>query len=62
LALAGVTHSRVLIAATILMVFCSVIASYTVIDHDRIPSGSVVVLLVLACAAGFVVFKEARKE
>jgi hypothetical protein len=45
-----------------LMVFCSVIASYTVIDHDRIPSGSVVVLLVLACAAGFVVFKEARKE
>lgn len=62
LALAGVDHSRVVIAATILMVFCSMIASYTVIDHDRIPSGSAVVLLVLACAAGFVVFKEAQKE
>lgn len=61
LALAGVGHSKVVTMATILMVFCSMIASYTVIDHDRIVSGSAVVLLVLASAAGFVVFKETQK-
>lgn len=60
LALAGLGHSKVVMAATILMVFCSMIASYTVIDHDRIASGSIVVLLVLALAAGFVVFKETK--
>lgn len=62
LGLAGVGHSMVVVAATILMVFCSMIASYTVIDHDRIVSGSIVVLLVLIFAAGFVVFKETQEH
>ncbi|MFT4629137.1 MAG: Fuc2NAc and GlcNAc transferase [Dinoroseobacter sp.] len=61
LALAGIDHSRVVIAAIVLMVFCSMIASCTVIDHDRIAFGSVLVILVLACAAGFVVFKETQE-
>ncbi|MFT5655309.1 MAG: UDP-N-acetylmuramyl pentapeptide phosphotransferase/UDP-N-acetylglucosamine-1-phosphate transferase, partial [Arenicella sp.] len=61
LALAGMDHSRVVIVAIVLMIFCSMIASYTVIDHDRIAFGSILVLLVLACAAGFVVFKETQE-
>jgi len=60
LGLAGIDHAKVVVAAVILMLFCSLIASFTVLDHDRIRLGVVLELVLLIAAAAMVVAIEAR--
>ncbi|MEM7360983.1 MAG: glycosyltransferase family 4 protein [Pseudomonadota bacterium] len=61
LALCGFDHAKIVTSMIILMVICSLIASATVLDHDRIVPGAVVELLVLLLSAGFVVRQERKK-
>lgn len=62
LALTDINHSRVVTGAVILMIFCSMIASYTVIDRGRIGAGSVIVVFILISCAGLVGLIESRKS
>jgi len=55
LALAGMGHTRILILQTVLMLFCSLIASISVLYHDRIMFAIFIELLVLVLVAIFVI-------
>ena len=54
LAATGMDHSRIVIMQTVLMLLCSIIASLTVLDRDRIGSAVGLELILLIVAASLV--------
>lgn len=62
LAICGFDHAKIVIGLTLLMLICSLIASVTVLDHDRIAYGVVIELVLLLLAAGYVISQESKQR
>lgn len=58
LAQCGIEHPKIVFGLTILMLICSLIASFTVIEHDRIWHGALLELVLFIIGLRFVIHRE----
>lgn len=61
LAACGIAHDKIVVALIMIMLICAMISSLTILDHDRIPLGGTITMLLLFMSALIVVMIERRK-